>query len=134
VTPSEFRAQFPEGEFNSTSSFPDVYVQKFLDAAVPMFNVARWASFYSEGLGCYVAHAIVVSKARAARGLVVDGGNLSSKSVGGVSASYDSTLLNKQASDTLMGTSYGRRYCELRDMVGMGGISGGQFNSTAGTP
>ena len=128
MTPSEFRAQFPEGEFNSLDSFPDDYVQQKLDMAVPMFNVNRWkdSGFYSEGVANYVAHTIVVGKARAARGTSqINSGNVTEKHVGPVGATYDGELLNLQAKDTMMTSDYGRRYCELRDLVGMGGISGG---------
>lgn len=123
MTPSEFQASFPDGEFNSLSA---EYIQKFLDAAVPMFNVNRWGLFYSEGLACYVANSIAVSKARALRPIAqATGGNISEKHVGPVGVSFDTQLLILQAKDTLMATDYGRRYCELRDMVGMGGVSGG---------
>lgn len=123
MTPSVFKAQFPDGEFNSLT---EEYIQKFLDLAAPMFNVARWGSFYTEGFACYVANSIVVSKARAARGISQpNAGNMTAKNVGPVGASYDAQLLNQQAHDTALATDYGRRYCELRDMVGMGGVSGG---------
>ena len=126
MTPSEFRAQFPDGEFNDATSLPDTYVQKFLDLAVPSFDVNRWGPKFSEGFACYVAHSIVVSKARATRGIAqMNTGALTEKHVGPVGATYDSQLLNKQAGDTFMLTDYGRRYCELRDLVGLGGSSGG---------
>lgn len=77
----------------------------------------------------YVADRIVQSKARAARGISqMNTGNTTEKHVGPVGSSYDGELLNKQASDTSMLTDYGRRYCELRDMVGIGGtIGAGNF-------
>lgn len=128
MTPSEFQAQFPDGEFALLS---EDYVQKFLDAAAPFFDVGRWNTFYSEGLACYVAHAIVVSKARAARGIAqMNTGNVTEKHVGPVGASFDSELLNRQATDTFLTTDYGRRYCELRDLVGLGGTVGAAFNPT----
>ena len=122
MTPSEFQGQFPDGEFDSLDGN---YIQKFLDAAVPFFDVGRWGLFYSEGLRNYVAHTIVVSKARAARGIAqMDQGNTTEKHVGLVGKTMDSELINKQATDTFMLTDYGRRYCELRDMVGLGGTVG----------
>ena len=124
MTPSEFQQQFPEGEFDALD--PD-YIQRFLDLAAPMFNVDRWtaAGHYSEGLACLVANNIVVSKARAARGIAqANAGNMTEKHVGPVGASFDAQILNMQAKDTLMLTDYGRRYCELRDMVGLGGVGG----------
>ena len=123
MTPSEFKARFPFGEFNAVSG--DI-IQTLLDQAAPMFNVVRWGDFYSEGLANYVAHAIVVGQARATRGIgQPSAGTMTSKNVGPVGASYDAQLLNKQADDTFMASDYGQRYCELRNLVGMGGISGG---------
>jgi hypothetical protein len=121
VTPSEFKAQFPDGEFDGLA---DGYVQKFLDLAVPMFNVVTWDALYPEGLSRFVAHSIVLSKARAARGLVVDAGNVSEKHVGPVGLSFNGQLQVLMAQDTYMLTDYGKRYCELRDMVGLGGTAG----------
>lgn len=121
---------FPDGDFDAdvdtgdATSLSNEYIQKWLTLAAPMFNVARWGALYSEGLAMYVADRIQTGKARKARGLTqVDSGNVASKSVGPVSVSFDSQILNKQADDNLMGTPYGRRYCELRDMVGLGGTA-----------
>jgi len=121
VTPSEFKAQFPDGEFDG---LVDDYVQKFLDLAIPMFNVGAWDALYPEGLSRFVAHSIVLSKARAARGLVVDAGDVSEKHVGPVGVSFNGQLQVLMAQDTYMLTDYGKRYCELRDMVGLGGTVG----------
>jgi hypothetical protein len=131
VLPSEFQAQFPDGEF---SALTGDYVQKFLNAATPFFDVGRWGSWYSEGFACYVAHSIIVSKARAARGITqMNGGNTTEKHVGAVGTSFDSQILNKQLLDTFLLTDYGRRYCELRDMVGLGGtIAAGGFTAADG--
>ena len=94
-------------------------LRRIAGAAVPFFDVGRWGTWYSEGLACYVAHAIVVSKARAARTInQIDRGATTEKHVGAVGTSFDSQILNKQLSDTFLLTDYGRRYCELRDMVG----------------
>lgn len=122
MLPSDFQSQFPDGEFLALT---DIYVQNFLNAAVPFFDVGRWGTWYSEGLACYVAHSIVVSKARAARTInQINGGATTEKHVGSVGTSFDSQILNKQLSDTFLLTDYGRRYCELRDMVGLGGTIG----------
>lgn len=123
MTPSEFQDQFPEGEFNALSA---PYIQKFLDAAAPMFDVGRWtdAGFYSEGLAMYVADRIVQSKARAAKGLAqLDTGNMTEKHVGPVGASFDSQILNAQVKNPFLLTAYGRRYVQLRKLVGQGGTA-----------
>jgi len=104
----------------------DEYIQSFLTLAAPMFNVSRWGALYSEGVAMYVADRIQTSKARKANGGIsqVDTGALTEKHVGPVGGSFDSAILAMQVKDTLMGTAYGRRYCELRDMVGLGGTAG----------
>jgi hypothetical protein len=123
VTPSEFQGHFPDGDFDTLDG---EYIQKFLDLAVPRFNVARWMATgkYSEGLALCVAHKIVMSKTRAARGLLVDSGNVSEKHVGPVGQSINSDILNKQVDDPFLLTSYGRDYAALRDRVGLGGAVG----------
>lgn len=121
MTPSEFKAWFPDGEFDSLS---DSYIQGFITRSATMFNTTRWGDLYEEGLANFVADRIVQSKARAARGITsMNSGAVTSKRVGPVSISYDSTIAQKQAEDTLLATDYGRRYCELRDMVGLGGMT-----------
>ena len=121
MTPSEFQAQFPDGEFDALE---DSYIQKFLDLAAPMFNADRWGDLYPEGVANFVAHSIVLSKARAARGLVVDEGDVTEKHVGPVGESFNAELQVLMAQDTYMLTDYGKRYCELREMVGLGGTVG----------
>lgn len=123
MTPSEFRSKFPSGEFDDTTALPDETVQDYLDLATPYFNVSRWGNWYSEGLANHVAHRIVVDQARKARGLKVDTGAVTGKTVGRVSIQYDGALLMKQAKDTWLTTDYGRRYAELRDLVGKGGCT-----------
>ena len=118
MTPSEFKARFPDGEFNSLTT---EYIQKFLDMSAVHLNETRWGDFYSEGLACHVAHSIVMSKAQAAKALAVDAGDVAEKHVGPVGQSRDGQLLGSQAKDPLMRTLYGQRYCYLRRLVGMGG-------------
>lgn len=124
MTPAEFQAWFPSGEF---APLTDDYVQGFITRAAPAFNVTRWGAWYSEGLAHYVAHSIVVDKARAANGVVDEAtadlnGNVQSKAKGPVKVSYDPELLRLAAKDSLRLTPYGRRYCELRSLASLGGI------------
>jgi hypothetical protein len=125
VTPSEFRQSFPDGEFNDPSSLPDSYIQKFLDAAAPDFNVKRWGSRYSEGLACNVAHRIVVSKAQAAKSISqTDANDVVTRAISGaVSMTKDAELLRQQAQDPYLRTTYGQRYAYLRNLVGRGGLT-----------
>jgi hypothetical protein len=120
VTPSEFKLQYPDGEFGALD---DGYIQKFLDKADPFFDVERWGNLYSEGLSNFVAHRIVMSKATAANALQADSGNVTEKHVGPVGQSTDSAILSRQVDDPYLLTGYGREYVRLRRMVGMGGAT-----------
>jgi len=53
----------------------------------------------------------------------MDAGDTASKAVGPVSKSYDSMMINAQAKDPYMRTSYGQEFCRLRRLVGMGGFA-----------
>jgi hypothetical protein len=121
VTPSEFKGCFPDGDFDALGSD---YIQPFLDAAATHFDVARWGRKYSEGIAFYVAHKIVIGKARKDAGMKVDSGNVSEKHVGPVGMSMNGEILVKQADDPFLLTSYGREYAALRDRVGLGGAVG----------
>lgn len=70
----------------------------------------------------FVADRIVQSRRRASLALSPNNGATTEKHVGAVGTSLDSNLLNKQAKDTVLGTDYGRRYAELRDLIGIGGM------------
>lgn len=125
MTPSEFRAQFHDGEFASATALPDNYIQRFLDASAPHFNVQRWGKNYSEGLACHVAHSIVVSKAQAAKSISqADANDVVTRAISGaVSMSKDPEMLRMQAKDPYMRTTYGQRYAYLRNLVGRGGVT-----------
>jgi hypothetical protein len=121
VTPSEFQARFPDGDFDALD---DAYIQKFMDASATHFDVARWGAKYSEGLAFFVAHRIVIGKARLAQGMQVDVGSVSEHHVGPVGESFNGELLVRQSDDPFLLTSYGREYAALRDRVGLGGAVG----------
>ena len=121
MTPSEFLS---DPDFSAFSAEEPDTIAKWMVKAAPFFDVARWGAFYSEGLGNWVAHRIVLSNQRATMPTNrADSGNMISKTVGPVSASYDSLLINAQAKDPYMRTSYGQEFCRLRRLVGMGGFA-----------
>ena len=122
MTPAEFKVLFPQFVAEDEDR-----IQVFLDLAVPYFNEDRWGAFYTEGLANLVAHSIVTANAEqaafAAAPNQLQAGDVSSKSVGSVSVGRDGTLLNKQAADPFLRTTYGQRYAYLRRKAGMGGIA-----------
>lgn len=120
MTPTEFKARFPE-----FSSETDGRVQLFINDADPLFDQSRWDDLYSVGLANLVAHELVVANEQtAAAGKI---GRLANdtltKKVGDVQVTKDTMLLNKQAQNPYMRTSYGQKYLQLRRLVGMGGVS-----------
>ena len=121
MTPSEFLA---DPDFVAFAAESPATIAKWLVKAVPFFDVGRWGAWYSEGLGNWIAHRIVMSNLRATQPTNrTDAGDTASKAVGPVSKSYDSMLINAQAKDPYMRTSYGQEFCRLRRLVGMGGFA-----------
>lgn len=120
MTPTEFKARFPE-----FSSETNDRVQLFINDADPLFDQARWDDLYPVGLANLVAHELVVANVQtAAAGQI---GKLSNdtltKKVGDVQSGKDSMLLNKQAENPYMRTTYGQKYLNLRKLVGAGGVA-----------
>ena len=122
MTPAQFKALFTQ-----FAAEDDDRVQGFLDLAAPYFNVERWGAFYTEGLANLVAHSIVTANAEqaafAAAPNQLQAGDVVGKTVGAVSVTRDGQLLNKQAADPFLRTTYGQRYVYLRRKAGMGGIA-----------
>lgn len=120
MTPTEFKARFPE-----FSSETDDRVQLFINDADPLFDQARWDDLYPVGLANLVAHELVVANEQtAAAGKISRLANDTlTKKVGDVQVGKDTMLLNKQAENPYMRTSYGQKYLNLRKLVGMGGVA-----------
>lgn len=120
MTPTEFKARFPE-----FSSETNDRVQLFINDADPLFDQSRWDTLYPVGIANLVAHELVIANQQtAAAGQI---GKLSNdtltKKVGDVQVGKDTMLLNKQAENPYMRTSYGQKYLSLRKLVGMGGVA-----------
>lgn len=119
MTPSEFKARFPE--FASES---DARVQLFITDADPMFDVARWDSFYSLGVANYCAHFLTVANAQAAAGAagrMLD--TSTQKKVGDLSVSKSEAALLAKLKDPFMATPYGIEYRRLARIVGLGALA-----------
>jgi hypothetical protein len=119
VTPSGFKALFPK--FMGES---DERIQALLNLAAPYFNVERWGAFYPEGIANWVAHSIVVDNAEGAQPTdQLNANDVTEKHVGPVGMTRDSQLLNAQAKNPFMRTTYGQKYVYLRGKVGFGGLA-----------
>jgi hypothetical protein len=111
MTPSEFLA---DPDFVAFASESEETIAKWLVKAAPFFNVDRWGPWYSEGIGNWIAHRIVMSNLRATQPTnSMDAGDTASNSM----------MINAQAKDPYMRTSYGQEFCRLRRLVGMGGFA-----------
>jgi hypothetical protein len=112
LTVGQFRIDYPA--FGDTARFPDATVQYWIDQACSppnmsyAINQCRWGQFFTLGLNLFVAHNLAVADMMVQRagppGMgtgpggaygfapLVGSGVAASKSVGGVSLSYDNSL------------------------------------------
>ena len=115
MTAQEFLALFPK----FTSTHVDV-ITAYIARLAPEFNVARWDDRYSEGLGCAVAHMIVIGQAD---GTLLEANDIVSEETENRKVARDPVLLLKQGVDWWNRSTYGQRYVFLRDnMVGRGAL------------
>ena len=125
ITVAGFRDYFPE--FKDTARFPDTQIQRNLDLSSRLLRESVWGELYDDGIAYLTAHNIALmtppAGAGAASGAIgVPSGVVSSKAVGSVSKSYD-TSVGLDASAGLYGaTTYGRQYFQWLGLFGAGGI------------
>lgn len=126
VTPSSFRAVYPA--FSSTTTYPDTQVTYWIAYADRLlYDAVRWADMRDDGIMMVVAHQLVLA-ARDAAAAAAGGapgnvaGAVSSKSVGGVSVSYDTSAAVLANGGYWNLTSYGIQFWQLAMIVGIGGF------------
>lgn len=121
MTAAQFLLLFP-----AFASTPVPVITAYILRLAPAFNVSRWDDWYSEGLGCAVAHMITVSNAD---GDLLEANDITSDETENRKIARDPALLMRQAVDWWNRSTYGQRYVFLRDnMVGRGAlvpVSGG---------
>ncbi len=124
LSPSDFRAIFPE--FSDINAYPDAGIQFWLNYAYNNLNACRWNANLDTGAAYLTAHQVVLAKRNkdASRRGGTPGtvqGPLSSKGVGPVNASYDtSSVVNKDAG-YFNSTTYGLQYWDMMMQAGAGG-------------
>jgi hypothetical protein len=130
ISTCDLRASFPA--LSDVAKYPDELCDMYLELAHVALDEKRWGQFYEIGQKLWAAHYITLDAQDERRGAGSIGGVVSSKSLGGVSISYDaSSTLAKDAGDFNL-TSYGRRYWRFLRMAGMGGIQSGGQHREAG--
>lgn len=125
-TPAQFRTLLPE--FASTSDYADPAITAWLAVGYRFVNPELWdVGDIDLGASLVCAHFLVLGQRdrKAARKGGVPGmqsGALSSKSIGGVSASYDVALTAVQGAGAWNATLYGQRYATLARLYGAGAL------------
>lgn len=121
ITPDQFRTDYPA--FADRVKYADRDVQMYLDLAYASLSSDRWGEYYVMGQELFAAHHLVLDaadNAAAAKGALPGSAGFlaSSKSVGGVSVSYDLTGTADARGQSWNTTMYGRRYWRLAAMAG----------------
>ena len=128
ITAAQLRADYPE--FNSSTTYPNSTISYYLNLAYIMLDPGRWSTLLDTGAELFVAHNLVLearAQAESANGSLPgrEVGVLSSKSVGGVSISYDTASgVEKDAGHWNL-TIYGTRLKRLINVLGAGPIQVG---------
>lgn len=141
-TVNGFRLAFPA--FASVQNYPDSVVQMQLDLSLLRMNAERWGNLLDYGSYLFTAHHLSIRRsealAAAAGGAPGQGGGLlTSKSVDGVSMSYDVSTTANEGAGYWNQTSFGREFWQLARTMGIGPLQSGMpsandMTSTAAWP
>lgn len=116
-----FRANFPE--FGDTIRYSDGMITFWADMGAKLISAERFGNLYDEALSLFTAHNITLAAANNAGGSPGQGSALvSSKAVGSVSVSYDTTATLEKDAGHYNQTSYGKQYMQLARMIGHGAV------------
>jgi hypothetical protein len=124
VTSSTLRTAFTE--FADTSKYPDATVAWWIARAYRMLRLEVWGDDLDDGVTLYIAHNLVLSaknvSGAASGNLGGVSGPISSKSVGGVSASFDTHAVTIEGAADYNLTTYGVQFYRMMMMYGAGGL------------
>ena len=128
VTPTSLRAQFPA--FASTTTYSDPMVSAWLAVGVNFVNADRWGDQTDFGVSLWTCHHLALEGKAYAAALAgqtpgTQIGVLSSKSGGGVSASYDISSSTEKDAGYWNQTQYGIQFYRLMMMFGAGPLQVG---------
>lgn len=125
VSTDAFRAAFPV--FRDRVRYPEELLAIWLPFCIKQLDAGRWGDLYDMGAYLLLAHHVVLEsqqKRTAAYGKTpgLAQGVVSSKSVDGVSVSYDNSTTSEEGAGQFNLTTYGQRYAQLRRMLGAGPV------------
>jgi hypothetical protein len=140
VSIGQFRLDYPV--FNSTTVYPDVMIQMFLDVGSVLVRQSRWGSMTAFGVELFTAHMLALQQ-MAAAGASGPGsipgqarGLQTAKAVSKVSVSYDYSMVGIENGGTFNLTIYGTQFLWWAELFGTGGyeVLGDTYpDSLAGT-
>lgn len=137
VTPASLRARFPE--FSNEEKYPDLMVQFWLDIAVKFVNESRWGDLTEHGVSLYAAHQLVLAQragGMSTRNGIAGGGRVgiqASKSIDGVSVSYDVSSVTMERGGHFNMTTYGLQFVHMSRMLGAGPVHVGADTMLTGS-
>jgi hypothetical protein len=117
-----FRQAFPA--FADSNKYPDTAIGFWINQAINFspININRWGQFYNLGLRYYIAHNLALDRVSeitaSGGGAPVGSGVANSKSVGGVSISYDVEFGSEEKAGHWNLTTFGSRFIRLLRMAG----------------
>lgn len=125
VTPASFRQDFPE--FADITVYPDGSVNYYLNLAGLLLVPARWTTVLDMATELFVAHNLVLeaqAQKAAANGAIPgqNTGPLSGKTVGPITASYDTAAGIEEGAGHWNLTTYGTRFMSLVRLFGAGPV------------
>ena len=123
ITADIFVGNFPE--FGNTARFPPTQISFWLNQAYAQLDACRWDTALDYGAQLFAAHNLVLSdraaQAAAKDASIGDAANpVQTKTVGGVTVTFDTTAGSIEGAGQWNATSYGQRFYAL-----MRGISAG---------
>jgi hypothetical protein len=122
LTIEGFRQTFPA--FRDPVNYPDEAIGFWINQAINFspININRWGQFYDIGLRYYIAHNLALDRVSeitvSGGGAPVGSGVANSKSVGGVSISYDVEFGSEEKAGHWNLTTFGTRFIRLLRMAG----------------
>lgn len=122
---AQFRKNFPE--FTDIARYPDAQLSFWATLAQMQVKQCRWGDAYTTGVMLYVAHEVTLA-AQNVKASNVGGvpggaaGPASSKTVGSVTVTYDTTQAAEKDAGYWNLTSYGKQFIRLARLFGAGAI------------
>lgn len=125
VVISDFRNAFPE--FQDIAKYPDSMITFWGDLATAMVNPHRWGDQTTVGIFLYTAHEVTLASQNYQSGNVGgtpggQSGPINSKTVGSVTAAYDTQQGAEKDAGYWNLTSFGKQFIRLARIFGSGAV------------